>query len=265
MKFIFLGLFVIIFNISCSSKNANNHTKKVFIFDFDDTISTTPISLEAFSVASDNSPVKLTIIKEMIKEKSKNQIGPVSYLLLNQINQIIGRKITKNDFDIASNNIIKGKITPGIAKIIKKIIKQGNDVFIIGGGYSTCGVIINVAKYLEIPTENIFSGISSFNKKNELELIDNKIGFSHCVSGKKITNDFLKSKVVKYLKNNGKIKNDIIFVGDGKNDLEVWQSGQIKNFIGFGINKIDILVKQQSPIFVEKMSQFNKHINRYLD
>ncbi len=46
-------------------------------------------------------------------------------------------------------------------------------------------------------------------------------------------------------------KHKIIHIGDGENDLEVWDSGAVDYFIGFGGNKINLNVKKKSPAFFE--------------
>ena len=58
-----------------------------------------------------------------------------------------------------------------------------------------------------------------------------------------------KSDLIKLLKHQGKISGKITHIGDGKNDLEVWQAGFIDNFIGFGLNQVDKKVQKEAPIF----------------
>ncbi|CAF1661894.1 unnamed protein product [Rotaria magnacalcarata] len=142
------------------------------------------------------------------------------------------------------------------------MIKDGNQVIIIGGGYGTCSIVLGVAKDLGINPANVFSGISSFDKNDNFVVTPDKIGFFNCVTGEKITNNFIKSEVISYLKKKEIIKGKVIHVGDGENDLEVWNSGQADLFIGFGVNKTNKKVKDYAPVFVKTVFNFNEYIDQ---
>lgn len=264
----FLFLFCIAISISsCSYKNPKTKSKSgnTFIFDFNDTLISDAVLLETIKVSANYDKNKIEKINNVIQERKKQEGGDkvVIYLVLDKIHSILGHRIKKKDFDKAKSNLLE-KITPEIKDSIEKIKKSNGKVYIVGGEYSTCGIITEIAKKIKIDSNNIYSGLDGFDKNDQLTFDKKKIGFSHCKSGKKIINTFTKSDAIKYLKENGIIKGKIIHIGDGGNDLEVWESGAVNQFIGFGLNRKVAIVEKNAPIFVRNIKEFNKEIDKFL-
>jgi HAD superfamily phosphoserine phosphatase-like hydrolase len=232
--------------------------KKTYIFDFDQTISKNSALLEVYNTSLNYNIVKMQYIKNLIQQKSKIVKGVVSYLVLPDVEKMINRKITKQDFTIASNNLIKYSVANEIKDIIAKLHQEGHQVFIIGGGYGACDVISNVAKELNINTNNVYSGLTTIDS-NGFYVNNQYIGFYNCNTKKQITNNFTKSDVIKYLKKEKLVNDYIIHIGDGINDLEVWQSKEVNMFVGFGIYKVDNTVKINAPVFIENFNDFKKY------
>lgn len=101
------------------------------------------------------------------------------------------------------------------------------------------------------------------NAKNTFIFDKTKEGFSNCLSGEKIENDWEKGNVINYLEKKKRITGKIIHVGDGKNDLEVWEANLVNFFIGFGINKIVPEVQKKAPAFVKTIDEFKAIIKKY--
>lgn len=270
-------LFVILLFISCNTnpkwqKNEfkiddvvagiKKNEKITFVFDFDETIITDAVLLEAINVASGNNSEK---IKQIMASIHKNKVAdkPVIHKIMNEIEIIIGRKITIQDFDKTYHNLLP-KITPGLQNVIQKIHKSGNKVIIIGGAYSTCGVLSKLAKQLNINSNDIFSGSDSFDNNGNLFYDANKSGYYNCKINQKITNDWIKSDAIKFLKNQNTIKGSVIHIGDGENDLEVWKSNEADIFIGFGVNKIKAKVAKEAPVFVKNIDEFDMIIKKII-
>ena len=81
---------------------------------------------------------------------------------------------------------------------------------------------------------------------------------AHTVYSKK------KSDLIKFLKKEKIINGKIIHIGDGENDLEVWKSGKVDLFIGFGVNKVISKVAKESPIFVKTIEEFDNLLEKIL-
>jgi phosphoserine phosphatase len=254
----FIAYTLILLLVSCNNKPNNKNT---FIFDFDDTTIRDAILLKVISVSAKNDSIKIAKIKELIKQKKKNG-QPVIHLILGEIEKIVGRKITLKDFNIASK-LLQKDITLGLVEVIKNINARGHDVMIIGGAYSTCSSIKKILIESGINTKYVISGIDSFDKDGNLLLDKNNIGFFDCNNGTKIVGNFVKSDVIKYLKQQNMIHGKVIHIGDGENDLEVSKAGEADVFIGFGVNKIVPKVQKEAPIFVNNIEEFKSVIFRY--
>jgi len=239
----------------------NTKPKNTFIFDFDNTIINDAVLLKVVKISSAYDKIKIDKISELIKKRKING-RPIIHEILPEINEILGHNINKKDFQKALKNLT---ITDNINNIIREIRSQGYEIFIIGGAYSTCDILLKISEQLNIKPENIFSGLDSFDKNNNLFFDINKNGFSNCKNGTRITNDWNKVDVIKYLKKTNQTKGKIIHIGDGENDLEVWKSGEVDQFIGFGVNHVSKKVKKEAPVFVENIEDFEKEINKFIN
>ncbi len=240
---------------SCSNKNVQKQ-KYTFIFDFDETIAQDAVLPEVIKVSAGYDKIKIEKIFKLIKER-KVDGKPIIHAILVEIEGILGHKATEKDFDIVTARL---KITSNLEHVVKKIQDAGHQILIIGGAYSTCGSVVKVASRLGIDAKSIFSGSNSFDKNGDLIFDSNKNGYSNCKTNDRITSDWIKSDAIKELKRRGKISGKIIHIGDGENDLEVWKSGEVDLFIGFGVNTINKKVKKEAPVFVNSIEELEREI-----
>lgn len=253
--------FLFYFFKNLSKRNLNKELATV-IFDFDDTLIQDAVLLEVINVAAGGNQNKIDSIKQLIKERKQNG-KPVIQTILPEVNEILRKSITVDDFKKASKNL-ESLFTPNIKDVIKTIKDNNHKVLIIGGAYSTCDILKNLGMLLGVDAVDIFSGATSFDENGALVFDERKNGYSNCLTGQRITDDWIKSDAIKFLKKQGVIKGKIIHIGDGENDLEVWNVSQVDVFIGFGINRVNEKVKAEAPIFVKTIDEFKTEINKIL-
>jgi len=262
----FLTLIITLLITSCVSVKNKNSTKnqKIFIFDFDDTFYSTKngtyveFLYESVFQNSKHSPKEVeNFIK---KQKIKTPQDKVKIVKL--IKGKFKVDIVKKNIDYSVLQIDKFQ-TKGFGDIIKKLISDGHKVTIIGGGSYGCAVIPDFVKQFGIKKEDIYSGyFKDFSNESMAIGLFDKFRYVNCEKpDDKTPYSENKSDLIKLLKNQGKISGKITHIGDGKNDLEVWQDGVIDNFIGFGLNQIDKKVEKEAPIFVKNISELEKEIN----
>ncbi len=174
--------------------------------------------------------------------------------------------ITKKDVDFAIQKITKNK-TPELGVIIKNLKQEGHKVMIIGGSAFGCAIIPQFAKQFGIEKSDIYSGYFKDFSTNSLQkaftfdkfqYVNCENPDTHTVYSKK------KSDLIKVLKEGGKIKGKVIHIGDGENDLEVWQAKQADAFVGFGVNRYSKKVEAGSEIYVKTMDEFKIAIDNIL-
>lgn len=142
-------------------------------------------------------------------------------------------KPTARDFAWLEKQYEKN-LTLGSKKIIKKLIAQQTNVYIVTGGPRPS--IENILINFGIPKENIFASCFSFDK----------IGMSQLDSNCLMTKADGKVEMVKKIAKKGKTA----VIGDGMTDLRAAEQADL--FIGFGgVVKRDV-VKQKSKIYIEQ-------------
>lgn len=138
---------------------------------------------------------------------------------------------------------------------------------IIGGGTWGCAVILEFAKQFGIEKSDIYSGyFKDFSDSEVKKVLFDKFRYANCgnldlqtpVSEKK-------SDIIKFLKQREIIKGKVIHIGDGENDLEVWNAGEADVFIGFGVNRYSKKVEDGSEVYVKTMEEFQIEINKILN
>jgi soluble P-type ATPase len=156
--------------------------------------------------------------------------------------------------------------TTGLGDVIKKIKSMGHEVFIIGGDTLGCAIIPGFAKEFGIEKDHIYSGyFKDYEKENIQESFPNEWRYVNCANPDLPTPKSLnKSELIKGLKERGIINGHVVHIGDGENDLEVWQNDQADVFIGFGVNKYRKKVEDGSKIYVKNIDQFKKKIDELL-
>ena len=170
----------------------------------------------------------------------------------------------KKDTDFVVSELLKSQ-TQGLQEIILQLKSKGHQVLIIGGGTWGCAIIPQFAKEFEIENKDIYSGYFKDSSNKEIvKVLSDDFRYTNCgdldlqtpISDKK-------SDVIKYLKQKGLVHGKIIHIGDGENDLEVWKSGEVDMFIGFGINKTSPKVEKEAPVFVKNIEEFKSVVFKY--
>lgn len=255
--------------------------KVTFIFDFDDTIYGIPKTASFYHENIRRNSLTSGYICPIMYHNLKGNYSDLkeywrfveeSYVNFPEYKDFVKvmfdtyyKHVTKYDVNYAIKEILN-YITADLLYFIKKIQHAGHEIFVIGGWIFGGVVIPGVVNQFGINDDHIFSGFFR-HYKNE----DFAEGFLKEFRYANAQNPFvhtpysgLKSCIVKHLKNNGTIKGKTILIGDGENDLEVYTSGVVDEYIGFGGHFIREKVKQGAPKFAYSMQECIKICNKYL-
>lgn len=260
MRKIVLLFFIFISVLSCHKKEKQKNT---FIFDFDDTITHCDgcYIRNLFPIAEGNKGLKDQIHKEYA-EQLKMKI-PEQQILQNIILKY-AKALPKEEYVNNYINALKNGITPSLKDVIKKLISDGNEVFIVGSGFYGCAFLPSVVKDFRIKKDHIYTGyFKSYSKDDVAKTRRERFMYVNCANPDDSTVDsYNKSDVIKLIKSQGKTPGKITHIGDGDNDLEVWKAGAVDNFIGFGIHKTRANVQKEAPVFVKTIEKFKTEIKK---
>lgn len=260
-------IFIILILISCRTASdyidIKTNEKLTFIFDFDKTMYFEAEDHKGYIRMMYDSVVKNSkYSSKKIQDWSNKNVHDITTPsavneFIQKFHRVFDMKIRKKDMDYAVLELNKVQ-TVGLKDIILKLKSQGHQVLIIGGATWGCGIIPEFAKQFGIEKTDIYSGyFKDFSDTEIKKAMYDKYKYTNCGNLElqtPISND--KSDVIKFLKDIGIIKGKVVHIGDGKNDLDVWKSGQVDLFIGFGINRVVSQVEQEAPVFVKTVTEF---------
>tara|TARA_B100002052_G_scaffold121483_2_gene111819 strand:+ start:5930 stop:6607 length:678 start_codon:yes stop_codon:yes gene_type:complete len=218
----------------------NNINQKSLFIDFDSTFIKveTIDELAKLSLQNDpNSDKKINLISDITNKAMSGDISfskaleqRLEILSLNQ-NDIIS--ITENISNLISDSFL----------INKKIIQSISDsIWILSGGFKE--IIIPIVEQFGISSNHVLANSFIYDK-------DQIVG---CDKDNNLFKDKGKIKAI----NNLNIKNDIIMIGDGFTDYEVYRDGPAKIFICYTEN---ISRKSITEVADYKANNFNEIIN----
>ncbi|MBK2093867.1 HAD-IB family phosphatase [Francisella philomiragia] len=208
---------------------------KNVIFDFDSTL----IKKES-----------LELILEPLLKQSPSKLKEIEYITnLGMQGDICFRESLERRLAIASptkqsikdfaDKYCPDLLTSGIKKIIETLRNKGYQIWIFSGGLTES--IEPFADYLHIPRDNIFAVDIVWNDDGSFKTLDN-------------SNGACDSKLSAFDKVKDLINGDIIAVGDGYTDYQLYESGYVNKFIAYF-----------EHVEREKVSQLSKYIARNVD
>ena len=218
----------------------NNINQKSLFIDFDSTFIKVETIDELAKLSLKNDPNANNKINLISDITNKAMSGDISFsealekrfeiLSLNQ-NDIIS--ITENISNLISDSFL----------INKKIIQSLSDsIWILSGGFKE--IIIPIVEQFGISSNHVLANSFIYDG-------DQIVG---CDKGNNLFKDKGKIKAI----NNLNIKNDIIMIGDGFTDYEVYKDGPAKVFICYTEN---ISRKSITEVADYKANNFNEIIN----
>lgn len=164
-----------------------------------------------------------------------------------------------NTINVSKSNVKKAgkkfKITPGMLEVLDYLRSKNQKLMIISCGFLDC--FTDIIKEIGIPLENCYFNEFWYDEKGRIIGFKENILYSY--------NPHRKSLLINQLKEEGKIVGKCIMIGDGNNDLMTYLDGAVDYFIGFGVNCVCQVVKDNSKIFVENMVDFVKEIKKIVD
>jgi phosphoserine phosphatase len=258
----FTILFIFFLLLACG-KMEKQH--KTFIFDFDLTLHGWDVNRsEAFwlNVVNED-PKKFQAIQKYFDRSQ------IKYRIINgsfkEMSQKYGVKIRQINVEFMRRNF-QEHLDPKMIREVKRIREAGSKIVVIGAGRLGCLFLPEFLSQYDIQKSEIYSGYFKSRKLSDLiTSLEGDFRFSNCANPD-LTTPFSqnKSDIVRFLLKKNIISGKTIYVGDGLNDLEVWQAGVIDKFIGFGVHKQIPDVAKNAPIFVKNMSEFELEIRREL-
>lgn len=278
MRNIIKTVFALLFMVSCSTRVDQNIVNKqkqyTIIFDFDDTIYTKNQNHHSYLSAIYVNAIKRTkyVPEDMFKYIHDNNLYTTKAA---QTIPKLAKLLTKFNFQFKQEDIdysvkrLNIAQTPGLGNIITQLTQQGYHVLIVGGGVFGCASIPEFIEQFGIQRKDVYSGYyKDFSKKSLDKIISMPWAYVNCADPDNVNTVYSenKSDLIKSLKEQNKINknNKVIHIGDGANDLEVYESKQADVFIGFGINRIDKTVQKKAPIFIRTIGEFEEELNRLL-
>jgi HAD superfamily phosphoserine phosphatase-like hydrolase len=252
---------------SCNGFGKNYKKVNTVVFDFDATILKSDRAITMNMLKYGNSKFKdkektMQYVDYVIDEyRNAGDKSPL-YTMINSLEDL-GIKVTKQTNNELAKDMTRSYIMDDFSNIIKTLHKNNIEVFVIGGGYSSCEIMVNILSKYDIPASNIFSGRTRYNKNGVLYLDKKDLGFVNCKTNSIIEPlNWNKSNVIRYIKDKRKDVDGIVHVGDGMNDLEVYKEKSVDHFIGFGVYNINKDVEKNSPIFVYNVNDFKSKISQ---
>lgn len=231
-------------------KTKLSQLKNTFIFDFDSTLFSQETLDEVLKSTLSNDPQKEKKTKQIEAICQKGMEGQLS--LTDSLNQRLAiAKIHKND--IQKYLETAPSVAPEMQKCIEFLQKREQAIFIISGGFIEW--ILPLSKTTKIPKSNIFAN----------QLIFDSAGFvTGFMTENPLSQNGGKPKLIQELKSAGMLHGDIVMIGDGSSDLEVFRQGQADLFLGFGIYQQRKIIQENTPHFFTNMTHFNKFLKTLL-
>ena len=218
-----------------------------FIFDFDSTLITSESPNEITKVVSNNNEEFVKSIEEATKACGEGVANNASSFVETFNKMLKTINVSKSSVKKAGKNF---KITPGMLEVLDYLRSKNQKLMIISCGFLDC--FSDIIKQLGIPLENCYYNKFLYDENGRT------IGFQENILHS--DNPHKKSILIEQLKKEGKIIGKSIMIGDGKNDLMTQEDNVVDYFIGFGVNCVRQVVKENSKIFVENMVDFLREI-----
>ena len=194
-------------------------------FDFDSTLITKESLDEVLKLALKDNPHAKKIIKKVEEITNLGMDGVLNF------NESLKRRLTvtqlhKKHFEIVGENLIHA-ITPGMSEIIRFLQKNNHQVFVISGGFLDS--IYPVSNKFNISRTHCFANDYFTDDNGNITGLNENIPLCHGNG---------KSLIIEQLKKEGRVHGKTIMIGDGSNDLKVYEDGLVDIFCGFGVNVV---------------------------
>lgn len=179
-----LALFYLIIPSINSSSFAKE--KRTFIFDFDETVYSKDKYRSYLRILINQGAKSNNLNKQQILELKKfNEYSPKTLLQCQRLIVELEKKfrIRFSDSDVRNTVKLLNFIqTKGLGEIIQKLISQGDDVLIVGGGSLGCAVIPKFVSQFGVKQSNVYSGyFKNFSDENYyVAMSDKKAKYSNC-------------------------------------------------------------------------------------
>ena len=220
-----------------------------FIFDFDSTLITKESPEEITKVITNNNEEFVKSISEATKACGEGTANNTSSFVEKFRTMLKTIHVSKSNVKKAGK---KFKITPGMLEVLDYLRSKNQKLMIISCGFLDC--FADTIKQLGIPLENCYFNEFLYDENGRT------IGFKDNILH--TDNPHRKSILINQLKEEGKIVGKCVMIGDGKNDLMTQEDNVVDYFIGFGVNCVRQVVKENSKIYVENMVDFVKEIKK---
>ena len=140
---------------------------------------------------------------------------------------------TKDSIKVFADEYCPSLLTNGIEDFIKELQVKGYKIWIFSGGLAES--IRPFAKYLNIPNENIFAVEVNWNDNGNFNSLDNTKGACD-------------SKLVAFEKAKELLQGEVIAVGDGFTDYQLFEAGFADKFIAYTehVERANVVEKAES-------------------
>ena len=239
----FLVLTIIFLCCVCSLlflKHTNIFLRKKtvsIIFDFDSTIVKNETLNDILSISLNGNDKKIKQIEQITKDAMNGLITPQQSMNKRLQFATINKKTVEQITQKTTQSI-----TEGMENLIKELQRKNVNIYIVSGGFKE--VILPTANILGIKNDNVFANDFLYERDVVAGVKDNILLEKQG-----------KVKLIKKLKNEGKIKGKTIMIGDGFTDLEVGLNKATDDFIAFtGITERENVIQeaQKNNFYIAK-------------
>ncbi len=218
--------------------------KPIIFFDFDSTI----VKIESLDHA-----LSLSLAQHPQRNHLEQQIAKITNAAMNgeiDLQQSLEQrlklsKLTRSHIRSTAAFLTR-QFTTGMVQLVHGLIQQGHEVHIISGGFerliAPCLAVLGIEKQRchanrFIWQQHYVVGVNT----------DNPLTTSHG-----------KSTVINTITAVQPDRRPTVLIGDGSNDLTVYQDQACDIFIGFGANCIRPIVEDQAPYYAQSTAQLSK-------
>ncbi|NCP66791.1 HAD-IB family phosphatase [bacterium] len=220
-------------------------------FDFDSTVCIKESLDEVITLALKEYPEKKGLVERVEKITNQGMNGELDFKESVQARLEVC-PLNLVHFTLTGQHL-KHCITPGFTELMTWLKAENWDIYIVSGGFLPS--IIPTIEILGLRTDRLFSNGLRLDEQENVTGVD---------ESSLLWTNAGKTEVINHLKKARGLRDRLILVGDGSNDLAAYKSGVVDDFIGFGANVVRPKVKAESPHFVtsvEALRQVLEKIN----
>ena len=222
-------------------------TGRLLLFDFDSTL----VSVESLDLAAaralegaSDRDARLAQIETATEAAMEGRLSFAESIRA----RLAAFALTRNVIEQIAHDLV-GMVTPGMAELIGCRREAGDQIAIVSGGFHE--LITPSAETFEIEPRAVFANKFEFEGDRVSGLDETHL----------LAHDGGKVRAARRLKAKARGEMQLVMIGDGATDLEVWREGVADHFIGFGFHATREPVRAAAPNFAMSVDELAKTLD----